>query len=105
MKELVISFEDELKSGFGENSPEFQLYSSVLNVLKEGFGYADLESVFSVIKGLAQNIRISGLGFASAYALRRSGMDVRIGRLARDAAEQTTAAKLLDMFQKHIRKK
>jgi hypothetical protein len=104
MKELVGSFESELSQSTDVSSGERDLYSSVTQTLREGFDYVDLESVFSVIKAIAENKMVSDLGFASAYFLHNKGVNLRSG-LASGTAENEAAKALQTRFQRHIRRK
>jgi hypothetical protein len=101
MRDMVSRFEKTLADDRDEAG--LKLYQSVKNTIVAGFGYADLESVFSVIQGIAENRKVSELGFAASYALARKGAQVESERLAKDEAEQRLAGVLLDKFKKRIR--
>lgn len=56
MKEMVTEFEKQLEK---TNKPSFKFYSKIKDVLVQGYGYSkvDIESIFSVIQGIANDFR------------------------------------------------
>ena len=73
MKEMVTLFKQELKNEKGEEKDEeASLYKNVEEVLREDFQRVDLESVFSVIDGIAQGLTPHQLGYLTTFFVRRA---------------------------------
>ncbi len=73
MKEMVPLFKEELSKGKGiEIDEEIELYTSVEEVLHKDFERVDLESVFSVIDGIAQGLTPRQLGYLTTFFVRKA---------------------------------
>jgi|CXWL01.1.fsa_nt_gi hypothetical protein len=73
MKEMVSTFEEYLK----KNNPlGFNFYSQIKNSLEKGYGYhkIDIESVFSVIKGIADEVTPEKMGNFVYYYITKNNI-------------------------------
>jgi hypothetical protein len=73
MKEMVALFKQELSAEKTEGiDAEVALYTVVEDVLRKDFERVDLESVFSVIDGIAQGLTPRQLGYLTTFFVRRA---------------------------------
>jgi hypothetical protein len=84
MKQMVDRFEPYLESPVFMSSkakkiskPMLALYNSIKQSLERAYGYADIESIFSVVELLSTDSQYNDLGHASTYLFRKLGVDVR----------------------------
>lgn len=110
MKQMVTLFEQELASIQFEVTGNFKadmikLYASIKNSLIATYGYADLESVFSVIDILAADKKYSELGFATNYILSRIQKSYVGKDTISNPHEKALALELLEQFKKFVRAK
>jgi hypothetical protein len=112
MKELVREFEKQLRnsldrSGQAENAEELKvmvnLYKSIKDVLADVYSYVDLESIFSVLKSISEDIKYSDLGFTSTYVVSRLDSDPK-RRIALDD-QKYAASKLLEKYRNFVRER
>lgn len=80
MKDLVKLLEEELlklsnRSTSGDDKATEKLYHSIKVSLRNAYGYADLELVFSVLKTISEGAKYSDLGFATTYAVSKIEID------------------------------
>src|SRR2546428_10987855 len=74
MKEMVTQFRKELSESKSDGiDDEVRLYDDVESILREKFGAVDLESVFTVIDGLAQGKTLMEVGYYATYRASRKG--------------------------------
>lgn len=106
MKDMVRMFKEELSRGvIGSNKDvqeEVELYSSVETVLSKDFDRVDLESVFSVIDGVAGGSRPVELGYLPTFLARRGHHDKFLDPPSE--GERNTARRLLGKFQDFVKR-
>src|SRR5438093_12237144 len=68
MKEMVSEFQRELANTSGKGiRDEVLLYSRVATSLTQSFGRVDLESIFTVVDGIAQGKTLKDLGYFATF--------------------------------------
>jgi hypothetical protein len=105
MKKLVDMFQEYLSShSFSYEDYSFMksIYSNVKDIICDTYGYADLESVFTVIESLSHNIEYKELGFTSIYVLSNYGKEIK-NKLIASPNEQKAAIKLLQLYKDFVR--
>ena len=73
MQGMVTKFEEETKK---ENPPELQLYSKIKKIQESayGYGYVDIESIFSVIQGIAKETKLREMGHLPFYYISNQNL-------------------------------
>ena len=97
MKEMVTTFEEYLK----KNDPKgFNFYSQIKKSLEKGYGYfrVDIESVFSVIQGIADETTPEKMGYFAYYYITKNNIN---SKFTKDEIEQ--AKKLKTELEKFIK--
>jgi hypothetical protein len=79
------------------------LYQSIKSFLNDTYGYADLESVFTIVKSISVGVKYTDLGFTSAYAISSFQNDLQ--RCIVTADEKDIAAELLERYKAFVKKK
>lgn len=103
MKEMVSQFRDELaKSESRGIDDEIRLYNEVQSILSEEFENVDLESVFTVIDGIAQGKGLRDLGYLATFVFRNR----RNGSLFEPPSQmsQEVAKRLRVKFEEFVRR-
>lgn len=97
MTKMVTKFEDHLKQN---NIPESYLYSEIKSTLEKGYNVSqiDIESVFSVIQGIADSVTPQELGSYPYYYIRRFGSERKFSD-----EEIKDAKKLQTVLEKFIK--
>ena len=109
MKDLVRLFEEELLKPSNkltisdDDRATEKLYHSIKVSLTNTYGYVDLESIFSVLKTISENQKYSDLGFASTYAVSKSGIDPKLAIYTNNDVKY--AKKLLKKYRSFVRRK
>src|SRR5437867_2792258 len=80
-----------------------RLYHSIKEILIHTYGYADLESVFSVLYAISERAKYSDLGFTSTYAVTKLGTDPRENINTKN--ELKFASKLLLKYRNFVRRR
>ncbi len=70
MKEMVSEFEQEVVNK--TSAIEQNLYSRVKQFLLANYGYADLESVFTIIEGITKKVSLRDFGYMESFYLKES---------------------------------
>jgi len=98
MTKMVTKFEDDLNE---KKSPEKNLYHQIKQSLAEGFESSriDIESVFSVIHGIATGITPKSMGTFPYYYVHRFATEQNFSQQEIDAAK-----KLREELEKFIKK-
>jgi hypothetical protein len=106
MKKLVELFEMERlrtpKRHSIDNEFMRRLYRYIKRILISTNGYADLESVFSIIEDISNNIEYKELGFSPTYVLSKYEKVLR-GKKISSVKEQKAAINLLKMYKTFVR--
>ena len=73
MQGMVTKFEEETKK---ENPPELQLYSKIKKIQESAYGYGhiDIESIFSVIQGIAKETKLKEMGHLPFYYISNQNL-------------------------------
>jgi len=108
MKDLVKLLEEELlklsnRSTSGDDKATEKLYHSIKVSLRNAYGYADLESVFSVLKTISEGAKYSDLGFATTYAVSKIEIDPKDAIYTSN--DVIYAKKLLTKYRAFVRRK
>ena len=70
MTEMVQKFEEYLKAN---NSKDMMLYSEIKKTLSKGYDVSqiDIESIFSVLEGIAKDVTPEQMGHFPAYYMKK----------------------------------
>jgi hypothetical protein len=109
MKEFVFEFEKQLRLRSEHDSSDdmnhmLTLYEDIKNTLMQIHGYADLESVFSVVEILSRNVLYAELGLPSSYLISKINADISKGRIASDN-KKAVAVGLLNIYKEFVRER
>jgi hypothetical protein len=105
MKKLVDLFQNYLSSqsfSYEEYPLMKSIFSNIKEIIGDTYGYADLESVFTVIESLSRNVEYKELGFTSIYVLSNYQKDIK-NKLIASSDEQKAAIKLLQLYKDFVR--
>ncbi|HEY7570593.1 MAG TPA: SIR2 family protein [Nitrososphaeraceae archaeon] len=108
MIDLVRLFEEELLKPSNESTNDDdkaaeKLYHSIKVSVTNAYGYADLESIFSVLKTISEDAKYSDLGFASTYAVSKIRIDPT--DTIYTSNDDIYAKKLLRKYRAFVRRK
>lgn len=101
MKDLVPRFEESLRQFRPPVQSEIDLYCSIRNTLFKEYDYSDLESVFSVLEDLSNNIEYRSLGFTPMYELAK--LHKKGNQTITDETTQNYSKSLLGKFVQFIK--
>lgn len=109
MKQFVFEFEKHLQQRQPHDSSDdtkdmIFLYEDIKNTLTQIHGYADLESVFSVIEILSRNVLYAELEFPSSYLISKLNTGRSKGRITSDD-KQAVALGLLNIYKEFVRER
>ncbi len=97
MNEMVDEFEETVK-----DKPEFELYQRIKKIQEEGYGETrvDIESVFSVITGIANEIQVKDFGHTPYFYIKNNQFTE--SEFKKEDVEN--AKKLVDELKVYIKK-
>ena len=109
MKQFVFEFEKHLQQlqpldSSDDTKDMLFLYEDIKNTLTQIHGYADLESVFSVIEILSRNVLYAELEFPSSYLISKVNTGRSKGRITSDNV-QAVALGLLNIYKEFVRER
>jgi hypothetical protein len=109
MKHFDFDFEKYLQQKQQDDSSDGMkdmlfLYEDIKNTLMQIHGYADLESLFSVVEILSRNVLYTDLGFPFSYLISKIKGDISKARIASDS-EKTVAIGLLNIYREFVRER
>src|SRR3972149_9638687 len=85
MQEMVDEFEKNLTIGSLEN----QLYSKIKEIQQKAYGYSkiDIESVFSVIQGIASDTKPNKMGYLAQYYIASNNISKEFSKKEIEVAQ------------------
>ena len=103
MKEMVSEFQKELAISSGRGiRDEVQLYSRVATSLRQSFGRVDLESIFTVVDGIAQGKTLKDLGYFATFLAKNRRFATLLRPPLREDRE--TAQRLRARFEGYVKR-
>jgi len=103
MKEMVSEFQRELANNSGKGiRDEVLLYSRVAASLRQTFGRVDLESIFTVVDGIAQGKTLKDLGYFATFLAKNRRFATLLRPPLREDRE--TAQRLRARFEGYVKR-
>src|SRR5437667_1873754 len=103
MKEMVSEFQKELTNSSGKGiHDEVQLYRRVAASLRQTFGRVDLESIFTVVDGIAQGKTLKDLGYFATFLAKNRRFATLLRPPLREDRE--TAQRLRARFEGYVKR-
>ena len=103
MKEMVSEFQKELANTSGKGiRDEARLYSRVEASLRQTFGRVDLESIFTVVDGIAHGKTLKDLGYFATFLAKNRRFATLLRPPLREDRE--TAQRLRVRFEGYVKR-